>query len=150
MKILVIGESCRDVFHYGKCDRLAPEAPAPVFNPIKTVENGCMAKNVHKNLLALGVDANLFTNENWNSITKTRYIDLNINHMFLRVDENDQRYGKAKIKKISFEKQRTPFTDKKVKTRLEEPAEEPTEEPAKTNLEIDLENKEKEKETNDK
>ena len=51
---------------------------------------------------------------------------------------------------ISFEKQRTPFTDKKVKTRLEEPAEEPTEEPAKTNLEIDLENKEKEKETNDK
>jgi D-glycero-beta-D-manno-heptose-7-phosphate kinase len=103
MKILIIGESCRDVFHYGKCDRLAPEAPAPVFNPIKTVENGGMAKNVHKNLLALGADANLFTNENWNSITKTRYIDLNINHMFLRVDENDQRYGKAKIKKISFE-----------------------------------------------
>ena len=58
MKILVIGESCRDVFHYGKCDRLAPEAPAPVFNPLKTVENGGMAKNVYKNLLALGIDAN--------------------------------------------------------------------------------------------
>jgi bifunctional ADP-heptose synthase (sugar kinase/adenylyltransferase) len=102
MKILVIGESCRDVFHYGKCDRLAPEAPAPVFNPLKTVENGGMAKNVYKNLLALGIDANLFTNENWNTITKTRYIDFNMNHMFLRVDTNDKKYGRAQLKRLRY------------------------------------------------
>ena len=33
MKILVIGDSCHDVFVYGKCDRICPEAPVPVFTP---------------------------------------------------------------------------------------------------------------------
>ena len=32
-KILVIGESCLDIFQYGDCKRLCPEAPVPVFNP---------------------------------------------------------------------------------------------------------------------
>ena len=32
MKILVIGETCKDVFNYGRVDRLCPEAPVPVFN----------------------------------------------------------------------------------------------------------------------
>ena len=59
MKILVIGESCRDVFIYGACDRLAPEAPVPVFNPLRTVENGGMARNVYKNLEALGAKVSL-------------------------------------------------------------------------------------------
>ena len=55
MKILVIGESCQDVFEYGVSDRLCPEAPVPVFNPTKTVKNGGMAMNVYRNLEALGV-----------------------------------------------------------------------------------------------
>ena len=33
-KVLVLGESCEDVFVYGKVTRLCPVAPAPVFNPI--------------------------------------------------------------------------------------------------------------------
>jgi bifunctional ADP-heptose synthase (sugar kinase/adenylyltransferase) len=33
MKILVIGDSCEDIFRYGKVNRLAPEAPVPVINP---------------------------------------------------------------------------------------------------------------------
>jgi len=33
MKILVIGDSCKDVFIYGKANRLCPEAPVPVFIP---------------------------------------------------------------------------------------------------------------------
>ena len=32
--ILVIGELGKDVFMYGKCDRICPEAPVPIFNPI--------------------------------------------------------------------------------------------------------------------
>ena len=39
MKILVIGESCRDIFHYGECNRLCPGTPVPVFNPIKSIDN---------------------------------------------------------------------------------------------------------------
>ena len=32
MKILVIGESCVDIYQYGDSVRLCPEAPVPVFN----------------------------------------------------------------------------------------------------------------------
>ena len=32
MKLLVIGESCLDVYQYGDSVRLCPEAPVPVFN----------------------------------------------------------------------------------------------------------------------
>ena len=102
MKILVIGESCEDVFVYGHTPRLCPEAPAPVFNPIKTVKSGGMARNTYRNLLALGAEANLFTNKNWRSITKTRYIDFNMNHMFLRVDEKDREYGEADLRKLRY------------------------------------------------
>ena len=33
-KILVIGDSCKDIFRYGSIDRLAPEAPVPVIKPM--------------------------------------------------------------------------------------------------------------------
>ena len=55
MKILVIGDSCTDVFVYGTCKRLCPEAPIPVFNPSRTITNQGMAGNVVDNLRALGV-----------------------------------------------------------------------------------------------
>ena len=53
MRILVIGESCKDIFVYGKCERLCPEAPAPVLNPLFTTENGGMAMNVVKNAMCI-------------------------------------------------------------------------------------------------
>ena len=42
MKILVIGDNCTDVFIYGRCERLSPEAPIPVFEPSKTITNDGM------------------------------------------------------------------------------------------------------------
>ena len=103
MKILVIGESCKDVFTYGTCPRLTPEAPVPVFNPVETIENGGMAKNVQKNILAFGVECHLLTNENWQNIKKTRYIEQRSNHMFLRVDYNDEDYGEVNIKDLNYD-----------------------------------------------
>tara|TARA_R100001163_G_scaffold205_1_gene332 strand:- start:2377 stop:3123 length:747 start_codon:yes stop_codon:yes gene_type:complete len=94
MKFLVIGETCSDRFCYGKANRLCPEAPAPVFVPEHGVNNLGMATNVYKNLLALDEDSHkdipyrnkidLFTNEPEGH--KTRYIDIDSNQMFLRVD----------------------------------------------------------------
>ena len=46
MRILVVGDSCKDVFVYGKVNRLTPEAPVPVFNPTATKTNDGMARNV--------------------------------------------------------------------------------------------------------
>ena len=86
-KILVIGDSCTDIFIYGDIQRISPEAPVPVFNPLNSVENGGMAKNVFNNLKVLGADANIITNSN--DIKKIRYVDTRSNQMCLRVDEHD-------------------------------------------------------------
>jgi len=93
MKILIIGESCKDIFHYGDCNRLCPDAPVPIFKLVNTQENLGMAKNVENNLHSLGAHSTLVTNDNYEKIRKIRYMDDRTNHMFLRVDENDQDYG---------------------------------------------------------
>jgi D-beta-D-heptose 7-phosphate kinase/D-beta-D-heptose 1-phosphate adenosyltransferase len=102
MRVLVIGESCKDVFHYGDTDRLCPEAPVPVFNSLELVENGGMAMNVYNNVRAMGGHPTLKTNLNWESIVKTRFVDKRTNHMFLRLDENDAGYGAADLSDVDF------------------------------------------------
>ena len=39
MRVLVIGDSCQDVFVYGDIERISPEAPVPVFVPTNTEKN---------------------------------------------------------------------------------------------------------------
>jgi D-beta-D-heptose 7-phosphate kinase/D-beta-D-heptose 1-phosphate adenosyltransferase len=102
MKILVIGDACTDVFVYGTCDRLSPEAPTAVLNPVEITKNPGMAGNVEVNLRALGYDPITLSNMKdavksfaskpkyeKQEITKTRYVDKNSNYILLRVDEND-------------------------------------------------------------
>ena len=102
MKVLVIGETCKDVFNYGRVERLCPEAPAPVFNLLNTTENKGMAGNVVNNLKSLGAEVTIITNENWEEITKTRFIDKKTNHMFLRVDCFDDKYGKCDLSSLDY------------------------------------------------
>lgn len=87
MKVLVIGDSCEDIFLYGKIERVSPEAPVPVLEPIDKTTNIGMAGNVANNLSSLGVECDLATNTS--KITKTRFIDSKSNQMLLRLDEND-------------------------------------------------------------
>lgn len=87
MKILVIGDSCIDIFRYGKVNRLAPEAPVPVINPTQETSNPGMAGNVVKNIEALGHRVDFITNTT--EIKKIRYVCSKYNHLLLRVDEND-------------------------------------------------------------
>jgi len=102
MKILVIGDSCTDVFIYGRCERLSPEAPIPVFEPSKTITNDGMAGNVVANLRKLGVEkVELITNHE--QITKTRYVEYKSNQMLLRVDSNDSVQNSFDIKKVDFD-----------------------------------------------
>ena len=99
-KILVIGESCKDIFYKGEVNRLCPEAPVPVFNVTGVTENGGMAKNVQQNLLSLGNEASIITNKNWESITKSRYVHEDSNYMFLRVDKFDNGYGSLDLERV--------------------------------------------------
>lgn len=87
MKILIIGDSCIDIFRYGKVSRLAPEAPVPVIIPEREESNPGMAGNVLRNIKALGHEADLITNKT--EIKKIRYVCSKYNYLILRVDEND-------------------------------------------------------------
>jgi len=89
VKVLVIGDACEDVYIYGDCSRLAPEAPIPVFVPQDKTTNGGMAMNVFANLKSLGTDCDIL--HNVEEITKTRYVDTKTNHIFLRVDTDDKK-----------------------------------------------------------
>jgi bifunctional ADP-heptose synthase (sugar kinase/adenylyltransferase) len=88
INILVIGDSCVDVFIYGSVYRLAPEGPVPIFNPKFTNTNGGMALNVQRNILAIGANATLITQEE--EIHKNRYVDYRTNSLLLRIDTNDK------------------------------------------------------------
>jgi len=94
-KILIIGESCLDVFVYGSADRLCPEAPVPVFRGSKSIECSGMASNVHRNVIECVNDLNeaglvdILTNDKEGS--KIRYVDSSSNQMFLRVDSDSYK-----------------------------------------------------------
>ena len=88
MKILVIGDSCTDIFRYGKVERIAPEAPIPIIVPEHETSNPGMAGNVVANLKALGAEVDFVTNKT--EIRKIRYVCSKYNYLLLRVDENDK------------------------------------------------------------
>lgn len=91
-RILVIGDSCKDIHLYGKSHRLCPDAPVPVFIPCYEKQNLGMAGNVYQNIISLGVPATLKTNEIL--IEKKRYVHEETNHMLLRVDSGENNVNR--------------------------------------------------------
>ena len=88
MKVLLIGDSCTDVFVYGVVRRLNPEAPVPILEPKREKRTEGMAWNVYNNLNALGVYVDMVTQDE--DITKTRYIHETSNQQILRLDEESE------------------------------------------------------------
>jgi len=87
-KILVIGDSCKDVYNYGICERLSPEAPVPVVKLSYAEEKPGMALNVEKNLKALGHETLILTNRE--SLVKERFVDQTTMQHLLRVDRGEE------------------------------------------------------------
>jgi D-beta-D-heptose 7-phosphate kinase/D-beta-D-heptose 1-phosphate adenosyltransferase len=84
-KVLLIGDSCTDIYHYGTIDRISPEAPIPVLLTKNLLTCPGMAANVYNNLKAFGVETDFITNEE--PITKTRFLDIKTGQHLLRVDK---------------------------------------------------------------
>lgn len=99
-KILVIGDSCRDIYVYCSSERMCPDKPVPIIKIIDQTENPGMAYNTFKNVKSIYKNCDIITNDNWHDVTKTRYIHENSNHMFLRIDSSNkiERYDVKKIK----------------------------------------------------
>src|SRR3990167_2295644 len=103
-KILVIGDGCRDVFVYCHATRLAPDLPIPVLQIVRQTENVGMAKNVARNIKAIHKSCDIITNENWRNIVKTRYVEYNTNHAFMRVDSDSQASPIINVRNIPMKK----------------------------------------------
>jgi D-beta-D-heptose 7-phosphate kinase/D-beta-D-heptose 1-phosphate adenosyltransferase len=111
MRVLVIGDSCQDVFVYGDIERISPEAPVPVFVPTNTEKNDGMARNVSHNVESLEMYISTITNKN--GIVKKRYVDNRSGQMVLRVDEHDycERVDKKVLEGIRNNKCKPHFND---------------------------------------
>ena len=101
-KILVIGESAVDIYIYCEAIRLAPDVPVPVLNIINKSQNEAMAMNVFNNIKVFHDEIDIITNNNWKRLTKTRYVHKNTNHMFFRVDK-DENIKSINTRNISYD-----------------------------------------------
>ena len=105
LKVLLIGDSCIDLYYYGVCQRMSPEAPVPVFKVLRTEKSGGMALNVKANLKNLGMQVTLLTNDK--EIIKARHIDNKSRQHLLRVDWGEETrvtpLSKEKINEIDFD-----------------------------------------------
>ena len=88
-KILLLGDSCKDIYHYGVCDNISPEAPVPILRQTRTVTKPGMSANVFGNLLAFGIEVDHLTNDD--KIEKHRFIDERYNQHLLRHDIGEEK-----------------------------------------------------------
>lgn len=86
LKVLVIGDTCDDVYHFGTCTRINPEAPAPLLTFSRSEMRPGMATNVALNVSSLGHDVKLVTNVM--RPKKERFLDERYSYQLLRVDTN--------------------------------------------------------------
>lgn len=85
LKLLIIGDGCRDYNHYGNVNRISQEAPVPIFDLAESEYKLGMTYNVAENFKNLGVSnisLQTYVIEN-----KHRYIDKKSNQQVYRIDE---------------------------------------------------------------
>ncbi len=102
-RILIVGDSCRDIFVYCGAKRLAPDVPIPVLQVVSSGDNPGMAKNVARNVKAIYPHVDLVTNTNWRQVTKTRYMHDVSNQAFMRVDSADA-IPRIKVRSLPLKK----------------------------------------------
>lgn len=101
-KVLLIGDSCTDIYQYGTVDRLSPEAPVPIFEYTDGEIRDGMSGNVKANLEKLGCEVIHF---HGNLSKKTRLIDERSKQQLLRIDEDSHSLGVdvSKIKDLNVD-----------------------------------------------
>ena len=86
LNVLLIGDSCIDIYQFGDVKRISPEAPVPIFNPSHSVEKFGMASNVKTNLERLGCNVTAILPQA--KSVKTRLIDNASGQQILRMDHD--------------------------------------------------------------
>tara|TARA_R100001509_G_scaffold50111_1_gene27445 strand:- start:1 stop:747 length:747 start_codon:yes stop_codon:yes gene_type:complete len=98
MKILLIGDSCKDIYHYGRCRRINPEAPVPILEEEYFETKEGMSSNVYENLLSLNVNVTHLKNNE--QIEKHRIVDLTYRQQLIRYDVGEKNIKPLDCKKL--------------------------------------------------
>lgn len=101
-RILVIGDSCQDQFTYCSATRLCPDVPVPVLVRQSQTSNPGMAMNVRENIVGLREPCDIWTNDNWSTVTKTRFVDIVSNHTFIRLDAGEDTIMRIKLPSSNY------------------------------------------------
>jgi len=96
MKIGLIGDYIEDVYIYGKCERISPESPIPIFEQQRIEYRDGGAGNVKNNMEVLGAKVTCYTS--FHSTKKRYVVD---NHILFRCDQED--YVASRKTKFYFE-----------------------------------------------
>lgn len=96
LKVLLIGDTCKDVYEYGTVERISPEAPVPIFKKLSSETKVGMVGNVKANLENLGVETIFLSGK---PSVKTRLIETRSKQHIVRID-NDVKEKPLKIENI--------------------------------------------------
>jgi len=99
-KVLVIGDIMLDVYQYGKCNRISPEAPVPVIEFTKEEKMLGGAGNVLRNLLSFGLQCEIISvigEDLTGRVVLDNLNDLRINTSSLIIDNNRKTTEKIRI-----------------------------------------------------
>ena len=101
-KILLIGDHCLDIYHYGVAERLSPEAPVPVLKQLEVETKMGMSSNVKMNLKSFGFTVNHIHNAT--PLEKHRVVDSRFNQHLVRFDVGESSLLKevelSRVKKV--------------------------------------------------
>lgn len=86
-KVLLVGDACLDMYHYGTCERMSPEAPVPVFKKEREEIRFGMSHNVKLNLESFGLQVTHYHNSE--KIVKHRFIEDKYKQQIFRCDEGE-------------------------------------------------------------
>jgi rfaE bifunctional protein kinase chain/domain len=99
-KILIIGDIMLDIYHYGHCNRISPEAPVPIIDFYREEKMLGGAGNVLKNLVSFGANCEIISviGDDISGATIIEKLkELNVDPEFLFIDKIRQTTEKKRI-----------------------------------------------------
>ena len=99
-KVLVIGDIMLDIYKYGNCNRISPEAPVPVIDFVNEEKMLGGAGNVLKNLVSFGASCDIISvigEDISGSIVSEKINDLKISDKLLIVDTTRHTTEKCRL-----------------------------------------------------
>ncbi len=102
--VLILGDVCKDIYVFGECLRLSPEAPVPVLDQKLVEERFGMVANVKSNFENMSPNSDIsYLTHDSNLSVKTRFVDSRSGQQIMRHDVS-QKIPELDLKNIKSKK----------------------------------------------